>query len=295
MIAHGVTRPSGRLIGAARAALVMAAVLFPLATGAPATAAPATSAPATSATTTAPAFPAEEPGALPAPVEVLVSTDGAHFTPGLRGALFGTGGALVPGAAVSANLWVRNPTAFPVALQVSARDVLPTSPDFAAAVALTAWENGAGEGAQLPLSAIAPCDVLLEPRVLQPGETRVFHLRFAMADVSGSTGQREAAALTLVVAMRDTEAGAVSESGCGVGVPGLEPVPDGTDDAAGGSAAPSGTVPTGADSHPSSTPRGSLAYTGGGPEAPILLVGSLLIGAGAALVTARRRRSRTDG
>lgn len=281
-----------------RAAVVLAAVLCTVA-GSAAGAAPALGA----------AAPVDDSSAAAArPVEVLVSRDGVHFTEGLRGALITGGDALLPGGAVSADLWVRNPAPIAAALRIGARDVAPTSPEFADAVTLTAWENGTEEGAPLSLSTLSQsasssCAVLLEPRLLQPGETTVVHLRFDMADVAGAIGQRETAALTLVVAMRDAEAGAFPEAGCGAGA--------GDDD---GDADPSATTPpadqsgtvqsgtepttagsTTGQTSASSAPGGFLAYTGSGPGPAALLVAALLMGAGAALATSRRRRSRTDG
>jgi hypothetical protein len=281
-----------------RAAVVLAAVLCTVA-GSVAGAAPALGAAASADDSSA---------AAARPVEVLVSRDGVHFTEGLRGALITGGDALLPGGAVSADLWVRNPAPIAAALRIGARDVAPTSPQFADAVTLTAWENGTEEGAPLSLSTLSKsaspsCAVLLEPRLLQPGETTLVHLRFDMADVAGAIGQRETAALTLVVAMRDAEAGAFPDAGCGAGAgdDGGDADPSVTTSPADQSGTlQSGTEPTTAGSttgqtSASSAPGGFLAYTGSGPGRAALLVAALLVGAGAALATSRPRRSRTDG
>ena len=234
----------------ARAGLAIATVLFTLA------AVPLAARPAVAAPTAAPAA---------APVEVLVSSDGVHFTPGLRGALIGSGDALVPGASVSTELWVRNPAPMPADLRISVGDIAETSPDFAAAVTLTAWQDGAAEATPIPLAELPSWGVLLEPGTLQPGETTRFRFRFAMADVTGGTGQRESAALTLVVAMREAAAGA-------------RPAADGDAAAPGGEPASSGF----------------LAHTGFAQGAAAPLAAALLVGAGVALATTRRRSSTDD-
>ena len=259
------------------AALVATLVLCLLPAGAPAIASPAVSA------------------AAPAPIEVLVSADGVSFTPGLRGALISSGDALVPGGSVGADLWVRNPAPMPAALRVSARDLTPTSPEFAEAVAVTAGEDSGADGPPLTLAEMSSCQVLLEPRELQPGETTRLHLRFTMADLTGRSGQGESAAMTLVVAMRDAEAGTFPEAGCGTGsIPGGQSGSTGGTGAAGDSPATTGdTAPFPAPA--ASSGRPALAYTGSTGALGVLLTAAILVGAGAALLAARRGRSSVGG
>ncbi len=280
--AHRTGR-SGILIaraGLALVALLCADAVLPLSAGSAAAAAPA------------------------APIEVLVSSDGVHFTPGLRGALIGTGDALVPGAEVITELWVRNPAPMPADLRISVGDIAEASPDFAEAVTLTAWEDrnedrdedGDAEATPIPFAELSSCTVLLEPGTLQPGETARFGFRFAMADVTGSTGQRESAALTLVVAMREATAGPLPDAGCGADAAPGEVAQDGPPAPSATPAAAPATPDT--DRFPASdgptAHDGFLAYTGSAPGAAAPLAAALLIGAGAALARTRTRSSTDD-
>src|SRR5680860_162981 len=75
-------------------------------------------------------------------VDVLVSSDGSHFSPALARGLFDAGGLLVPLDTVTADLWIRNPTRAPAVVRVSAQDVTVSSSELADGVTLSAWDSG---------------------------------------------------------------------------------------------------------------------------------------------------------
>jgi LPXTG-motif cell wall-anchored protein len=243
-----------------------------------------TVAPASAAATAKPtATPPATPTAI-APVDLLLSADGVHFTTTLADGLFDGLGLLIPRGSQQATLWVRNPNAAPAEVRVSAHDVLLPSGGYADDVTLSAWNSGTGDTRSKTLRAIDRCGIVVPSQPIAAGGTMKLVVTFTMADVSGTVDQGASASLGLLVAMRDVAAGPFAASPCddsGTVVPVLPGPPMTTPT----------TTPT-----PSAAVAGTgfLAHTGVEPPAPVLLVGGLLLGVGIFLLLARRRRREED-
>ncbi|MEY2850022.1 MAG: hypothetical protein RI885_2689 [Actinomycetota bacterium] len=202
---------------------------------------------------------------------VLVSDDGVTFTDRLAGGLFDGAGALVPGGRVSSTLWIKNPAPVAASLRVSVRGADVSSATFADAVALDAWNSVTGTTTSKSFADLRSCGVLMTAQDVPPGG--VTRLEFAIVmdeQVDGATAQRESARFDLLVAMRDGSGGPLPASACeDVGV---------IVSSSGNGRAPSAT-------------RSALAFTGGLLPLGGIVSASLLVGAGAALLAARRRRA----
>jgi LPXTG-motif cell wall-anchored protein len=220
-------------------------------------------------------------GATPiVPVDLLLSTDGVTFTTTLTAGLFDGVGLLVPRGSQQAALWVRNPTAAPAEVRVSAHDVLLPAGGYADDVTLSAWNSGTGDTLSRTLRTLDRCGVVVPSQPIAAGGTMKLVVTFTMADVPGTVDQGASARLGLRVAMRDAAAGPFAESPCddpGTVVPVLPTTP--------------------ATSAPATSVVAStriLAHTGVEPPAPVLVVGGLLLGVGIFLLLARRRRREED-
>ncbi|TFB98277.1 MULTISPECIES: LPXTG cell wall anchor domain-containing protein [unclassified Cryobacterium] len=227
-------------------------------------------------------------GATPiAPVDLLLSTDGVTFATTLNAGLFDGLGLLVPRGSQQAALWVRNPTAAPAEVRVSAHDVLLPSGGYADHITLAAWNSGTGDTLTRTLRRLDSCAIVVPSQPIAAGGTMKLVVTFTMADVSGTVDQGASASLGLLVAMRDAVAGPFAASPCddpGTVVPafpGAPPTP----------VTPTATTPT---AYPAVVGSGILAHTGVEPPAPVLVVGGLLLGIGIFLLLARRRRPEED-
>lgn len=205
--------------------------------------------------------------AASAPVDVLLSFDGVHFSPALDGSMFDQHELLIPGGSVSAPLWIRNPTDRPAELRVSLRDVIIPSADYATGVLMSAWDSGSDSTRTAWLAETAECEVVLPPQEVAAGATIKMTFSFAMDDLTGASGQDESAGMDVMVSMRDAEAGAFAASAC--------------DDA-------------GALISAERPPPAAMASTGAELPVPLLATGGVLIGVGAFLLAARRSRKSGD-
>ena len=226
--------------------------------------------------------------ATAAPVDLLLSTDGTHFATTLSAGLFDGLGLLIPRGSQQATLWVRNPTAAPAEVRVSAHDVRLPAGGYADHVTLSAWNSGTGDTRSRTLSALDGCGIVVPSQPIAAGGTMKLVVTFTMADVSGTIDQGASASLGLLVAMRDADGGPFAASACddpGTVVPVLPSTPTPV----------STTTPTTATA-PSfaAVSTGILAHTGVEPPAPVLLIGGLLLGVGLFLLLGRRR-SREGG
>jgi LPXTG-motif cell wall-anchored protein len=204
--------------------------------------------------------------------DLLVSTDGVHFSPELAGGLFDGSGLLVPRASIASSLWVRNPTGAPAVLRVSARDVTISSSELADGVTMSAWNSGTDTTRSGTLRSIAQCQVIVPSQSIAAGATMKMVVTYTMADFTGVTAQHDNASIGLMVAMRDAEAGAFPASAC-------------KDD---------GVLISSTPARPSSLPTGSLPSTGTDFAVPLLVTGGLLMGVGLFLVVGRRRREHDE-
>ncbi len=151
---------------------------------------------------------------------VEVSADDVTYSSTLPGALFTLTSPLVPGDAVSEDLWVRNTSTAPGVLRVSLIDVVTTDDALADALTMMTTLAGGGVRPAVPLSAANPCAVLLEGPILQPGETRRLVTELNLGDLTGQVGQGATAWTSIRVALVDPAYPAFSSTDCG---------PDGTE------------------------------------------------------------------
>jgi hypothetical protein len=177
---------------------------------------------------------------------VEVSADDVTYASTLPGALFTLTGPLVPGDAVSEDLWVRNTSTAPGLLRVSLIDVVTTDAALAAALTMTTSLAGGGSRPAVPLSAANPCAVLLEGPILEPGETRRLVTELILGDLTGQVGQGATAWTSLRVALVDPAYPGFSATDCG---------PDGAELPVLGEP---GRTPSGSSPSPSSPGTGSV-------------------------------------
>lgn len=204
-------------------------------------------------------------------VDLLVSTDGVHFSPALAGGLLGVSGLLVPGDSVASSLWIKNPTGAPAVLRVSARDVTFSSGDIADGVTMSAWNSGTDTTRSATLRSVAECQIIVASQAIAAGATMKMIVKFTMTDLTGEVGQNDRASLGLKVAMRDAVAGPFPASACG----------------------DEGVLISSNPARPSSLPS-SLPTTGTGFVVPLLATGGFLVGIGLFLVAGRRRREHDE-
>jgi len=198
---------------------------------------------------------------------VLVSTDGSHFSSTIAGGLFPATTVLIPGAARTATLYVKNDSSVPSELFVTASHVVVSSADFARSLTLRATSSSSPSNAAIPLSRASQCAGLLA-EVLAPGAVTKLTLTLSMADVTAQVAQGASLAATLGLALYEVDTSAAPATGCdlsGVQLPVLALPPDGA---------------------------GGLAYTGGAVLYPALAAVGILLGVGTWLFFAGRRRGR---
>lgn len=218
--------------------------------------------------------------AEPAPT-ILVSSDGVHYSTSLDANLFDGLGKLIPGDSQSATLWVKNPTAAPAEVRLSAADVVTSSSEFAASVSISTTNSGDQVTRSTPLSGLKNCDVLVDSQSLAAGEAIEMTVTFTMADVSARVAQNESASLNARVGMRDAAAGPFPTSACDDGAVLVGPDPD-----------PTSTPTSTSASTPvaSASSSGALAHTGLDAAAPLMIVGGLIVGGVLFFLVGRRRK-----
>lgn len=154
--------------------------------------------------------------------QLLVSSDGIHFTPGLDGGLFDDTEKLVPGQAITASLWLRNATEVPAELRVSVNDMAMSSPQLASSLNITAVDTGRGTTVSSDVDELRQCDIIVPSRRVGAGRTVRIELTLRMLDVDRQIAQNELGSWSMRAAMRDGAAGPFPASACeddGVDVP----------------------------------------------------------------------------
>lgn len=202
---------------------------------------------------------------------VLVSADGTGYSASLPGGVFPGTTVMVPGASRTAALYVKNDSAVPSYLFVTATGMSATNPDFAKALTLRATSGTTPAGRAVQLGGAATCATLLaEP--LAPGAVTRLTLTLTMADVPAQVAQGESVTAALGLALHEAGTAIAPVSGCdlsGVQLPVLGLPVDG--------------LPAGG---------GGLAFTGGALLYPALALVGILLSVGMWLVAAGRRRER---
>lgn len=208
----------------------------------------------------------------PAGTPVLVSSDGSDFGPTLSTGLFDFAGPLIPGGSAAASLFVRNPTDRPMVLTLEATDVTFSNREFADALSVIVTSAGS-TAAPVTIGTAGACESLLTDSPLLAHATTKIDLALAMADVTDSVAQGQSAAFNVRVALRDAAAAPPTDA---CGSPGVD-VP---------------ALSTGSSSTSARSVQPALAHTGSDVWPP-LLIGTGLLGAGLALLAAKRRKRRT--
>ena len=200
--------------------------------------------------------------------DVLVSSDGVHFSTNLDAGVFGSFGLVIPGGSMRSTLWIQNPSDQPANVRVSLRESGGASADLAQYLTLRVEDIAAQTVMTVPLSAHAGCAVLAPTQPLAAGATLQLAVAVEMMNVTGLTGQNARTDLNFLVALRDAEAGSFPSSAC-------------DDDG----------VLLATAAGPSEPHRsGALPRTGVDLPIPALIGGGLLLGVGVLLVTRRRAR-----
>ena len=143
--------------------------------------------------------------------EVLVSTDGVTFSSTLPAGVFGSA-VLIPGAARTATLFVKNDSTVPAELFVTVTSADSSSPDFAGALTLSA-ASGARPGPAIPLDRAASCSTLLV-EVLAPGAVTRLGLTLTMLDVDQQVAQGGSVAATVGLALHQSDTSVAPVSSC---------------------------------------------------------------------------------
>jgi len=236
-------------------------------------------------------------GATPAaaeeePVEVLLSSDGIVFSSAPPHGILDPLARLVPGESLASALWIRNPATTRAVVRVSATRLSIPSSSFAEDISLTTTDAQESGTRSRTLAQLTECETLVPSRVIEGGETMRLDLVFAMSADAVNVSQNQRAHLSVLVAMRDADAGAFAASACDdVGVI-VEPNPVAPNPDGPAVPDPSGATPAGPSSVPASTESGpgSLARTGEDLPVPLIAIGAVLLGVGFFLLGARRRR-----
>lgn len=215
--------------------------------------------------------------------QVLVSENGVEFGESIPGALFTDIGALVPGDVVTDSVWFLNPTDAPATLRVSARNSQVSSEVWANDAEFEIWNSGTRTAESLTIGDLRGCAVLVPMQTVPAGEAIEIALELSIGDWPADAGQNGSARFELLASMRDAEAGPFAASACeddGV-------IVDVGDGAPGADGAGAGTV---ADADAAG---GRLAWTGPTGTGLIAVVAGTLVGLGALVISARRRRDVT--
>lgn len=199
---------------------------------------------------------------------VLVSTDGVTFSSTLPAGVFDSA-VMIPGASQTATLYVKNDSAVPSELFVTATGITASSREFASALSLRATSAASPTGPAIPLGGASRCATLLaEP--LAPGAVTRLTLTLAMADVTAQVAQGATISANVGVALQQSDTPVAPSSGCGQS----------------GIQLPVLSLPA--------ANGGGLAYTGSALVYPALMTVGALLGAGSLFVLLARRRGRRE-
>jgi LPXTG-motif cell wall-anchored protein len=146
-----------------------------------------------------------------------------------------------------------------------------SSAELAQNMQLTAVNTANGSTLTATWSELAECDIMVQPITIAAGSVIRIDLTLAMLNAAGQVAQHQDGWLIADVSMRDAAGGSFPVSTCDPGTT---------------------TTPPGVTSPASTHPRKALGYTGEAFPTLILLIGSLLVGAGWFLLVAHRRRRR---
>ncbi|NVM94387.1 hypothetical protein [Arthrobacter wenxiniae] len=134
--------------------------------------------------------------------EMLLSSDGVHFTRGQAPVIFRSLSGMVPGESRPGSVWVRNGGTEPAEIALAVKsvggiDVLTESLD------LVAGSRGNGS-ATVPLPSPGSCRSVFQGWGLAPGETKRLDLALGMDASASNATRRDSASVQLVFLMRGT-------------------------------------------------------------------------------------------
>lgn len=195
-----------------------------------------------------------------------LSRDGESWADTLGEPVFADLGMLVPGDTESTKFFVRNGSENDGYLRVSLTDVVSENPHYKEALSVTAAISGR-EGVPVPLSsADAACMVLIEGKLVSPGESVEISAKLALGVLLGNEGQNSDASFNIRVALSEIPPGTLDPTACDVTGSDIDA---GTEPGAGADPGdePSGT--TGSGTAPAGTVNGGGTQDGDLPgEAP---------------------------
>ena len=192
--------------------------------------------------------------------DVLVSTDGVHWTAKMKNQLFDGFGALVPGEGQHADLWIKNNTSIDSTMRIGIKDLVIPSDVFARGVMLTTDSRTTDLQQVWNIGDLDRCKVVVPTAELKPGQVVKMGLTFTMLDLDGLSAQQETAKVNFVVKMRDVRGGTYPEDPCDDNI----------------------IAPASAD--------GGLPFTGQAVRTDLIIAAAMLVGIGWFLIVLRRRR-----
>ena len=154
---------------------------------------------------------------------ITISDDGVTYGPAYPGTLYDSLYRLVPTDSESESFYIRNDTSNAGFLRIVLRNVSFNDPAYAAALSLSA-STPTSTGSAVPISAAAPCAVLVQGQTVQPGETVHVSTVLALGDLTGKAGQNATAAFSIRVELHDTSTGSLPANACTLGTPGTDVV-----------------------------------------------------------------------
>ena len=154
---------------------------------------------------------------------ITISDDGVTYGAAYPGTLYDSLYRLVPTDSESESFYIRNDTSNAGFLRIVLRNVSFNDAAYAAALTVSA-STPAATGSAVPISAAAPCAVLVQGQTVQPGESVHISTVLALGDLTGKAGQNATAQFSLRVELHDTATGSLPANACTLGTPGTDVV-----------------------------------------------------------------------
>jgi hypothetical protein len=144
---------------------------------------------------------------------VELSSDGVHYSATYSGSLFASAALMVPQSTQTGEFWVRNASSEPAYLRISLSGLTGGGTAFSHALTVSASTTG-GAGTPVALDAAAPCYVLTQGQLLNPGASVKVTAQLSMADLTGLTGQHATTGFDVIVGLSDAAYGSVPPTTC---------------------------------------------------------------------------------
>jgi hypothetical protein len=228
---------------------------------------------------------------------VELSNDGVTFGSTLATPLFDAMPAIVPMQHVATSFVVRNGSDVPAYLSIVLSSRGWDEWNYASNLTVGAATPG-GVSHAATLTTDDRCAVILEGKLLQPGESAVIETTLGLGDLTGAMGQQASAWMVLTVKLTQAIS-ARTPRACTSGGSSVVVVPQGPTAGPSSTPSPASTAtPGGAGEVPTQPPAAldAFANTGFGFDARIVLLAAFAVPAGALLflLLGLRRRPRKD-